>query len=104
MGGHNAPPILIRVKHLYGLVDELNDTQTQMTGMKPSDAIKLNQVLLVNRENYPPEDTLSEDGLYWYLLQQGILICLKLFGGLEENLRCIRSFMFISLSDVKWKV
>ena len=30
------------VKHLYGLVDELNDTETQMTGMKPSDAIKLN--------------------------------------------------------------
>ena len=36
------------VKHLYGLVDELKDTETQMTGMKPSDAIKLNQVLLVN--------------------------------------------------------
>ena len=30
------------VKHLYGLVDELNDTETQMTGMKPKDAIKLN--------------------------------------------------------------
>ena len=29
-------------KHLYGLVDELNDTETQMTGMKPSDVIKLN--------------------------------------------------------------
>ena len=23
------------VKHLYGLVDKLNDTETQMTGMKP---------------------------------------------------------------------
>ena len=36
------------VKHLYGLVDELNDTQTEMTGMKPSDMIKLNEVPLVN--------------------------------------------------------
>ena len=35
------------VKHLYGLVDELNDTQTEMIGMKPSDAIKLNAVPLV---------------------------------------------------------
>ena len=59
------------VKHLYGLVDKLNNTETQMTEMKPSDAIKLNQVPLVNRENYPPEDTLPEDGLYRYLLQPG---------------------------------
>ena len=59
------------VRHLYGLVDELNDTETQMTGMKPKDAIKLNQVPLVNRENYPEEDTLPEDGLYRYLLQPG---------------------------------
>ena len=29
------------VRHLYGLVDELNDTETQMTGMKPKDTIKL---------------------------------------------------------------
>ena len=27
------------VKHLYGLVDELNDTTTEMIGMKPKDAI-----------------------------------------------------------------
>ena len=59
------------VKHLYGLVDELNDMQTGMTGMKPSDAIKLNEVPLVNREVYPEEDTLPEDGLYRYLLQPG---------------------------------
>ena len=57
------------VTHLYGLVDKVNDTETQMTGMKPEDAIKLNQVPLVNRENYPPEDTLPEDRLYCYLLQ-----------------------------------
>ena len=59
------------VKHLYGLVGKLNDTETQMTRMKPSDVIKLNQVPLVNRENYPPEDTLPEYGFYRYLLQPG---------------------------------
>ena len=32
------------VKHLYGLVDELNDTTTEITGMKPKDAIVLDQV------------------------------------------------------------
>ena len=42
-----------------------------MTGMRPKDGIKLNQVPLVNRENYPPEDILPEDGLYRYLLQPG---------------------------------
>ena len=57
------------VKHLYGLVNELNDTTTEMIGMKPKDAIVLDQVLLVNRENYPPEDKLPEDGLYQHLLQ-----------------------------------
>ena len=35
------------VKHVYGLVDELNDTQTEMIGMKPKDAIKLNEIPLV---------------------------------------------------------
>ena len=59
------------VKHLYGLVDELSDTTTEMIGMKPKDVIKLDEVLLVNRENYPEEETLPEDGLYWYLLQPG---------------------------------
>ena len=38
------------VKHLYGLVDELNDMETEMIGMKPKDAIKLNEVPLVARE------------------------------------------------------
>ena len=59
------------VKHLYGLVDELNDTETEMIGMKPKDAIKLDEVPLVARESHPPEDTLPEDGLYRYLLQPG---------------------------------
>ena len=40
-----------------------------MIGMKPNDAIKLNKVPLVNREAYPPEEVLPEDGLYRYLLQ-----------------------------------
>ena len=44
------------VKYLYGLVDGLNDMQTEMTGMKPKDAIKLDEVPLVDRENYPEED------------------------------------------------
>ena len=59
------------VKHLNELVNKLNNTETQMTGMKLKDAIKLNQVPLVNRENYPPEDTLPEDELYCHLLQPG---------------------------------
>ena len=57
------------VKHLYGLVDELNDTQTEMIGMKPKDAIVLDRVALVVRESHPPEEVLPEDGLYQYLLQ-----------------------------------
>ena len=32
------------VKHLYGLVNELNDMETEMVGMKPKDAIKLDEV------------------------------------------------------------
>ena len=59
------------VKHLYGLVDELNDTTTELIGMKPKDAIKLDEVPLVNRESYPPEEVLPEDGLYRYLSQPG---------------------------------
>ena len=38
------------VKHLYGLVDELNVTETEMTGMKPKDGIVLDEVPLVKRE------------------------------------------------------
>ena len=59
------------VKHLYGLVDELNGTETDMIGMKPKDVIKFGQVPLVKREDYPKEETLPEDGLYHYLLQPG---------------------------------
>ena len=35
------------VMHLYGLVDELNDMETEMIGMKLKDAIKLKEVPLV---------------------------------------------------------
>ena len=59
------------VKHLYGLVDELNDMETEMIGMKPKDVILLDQVPLVAREAYPPEEVLPEDGLYRYLSQPG---------------------------------
>ena len=40
-----------------------------MIGMKPKDAIKLNEVPLV--KNYPEEEKLPEDGIYRYLLQPG---------------------------------
>ena len=59
------------VKHLYGLVDELNNMETEMIGMKAKDAIKLKEVPLVAQERYPPEEVLPEDGLYRYLLQPG---------------------------------
>ena len=59
------------LKHLYGLVDQLNNTKTQMIRMKPKEAIELKKVPLANRENYPAEDMLPEDRLYCYLLQPG---------------------------------
>ena len=40
------------VTHLYGLVDELNDTTTEMIGMKPKDPIVLDQLPLVKQEAY----------------------------------------------------
>ena len=51
------------------MVDELNDTTTDMIGMKPKDAIKPKEVPLVNREAYAPEEALLEDGLHQYLLK-----------------------------------
>ena len=60
-----------RVKHLYGLVHELNDMETEMIGMKPKEAIKFKEVPLVARESYPPEEVLPEHGLCRYLLQPG---------------------------------
>ena len=52
------------VKHLYGLVDELNDMESEMIGIRPKDAIKLKEVPLVAQESYPPEEVLPEDGAY----------------------------------------
>ena len=52
------------VNHLYGLVDELNRTTTEMIRMRPKNAIKLDEVPLVARESYPPQEVLPEDGLY----------------------------------------
>ena len=57
------------VKHLYGLVERLNDTKIEMIGMKPKEVIELKKVPLL--ENYPPEDMLPEYGLYRYLQQPG---------------------------------
>ena len=57
------------VKHAYGLVDQLNERKTEMTGMSPKGAIALKEVPLANRKSYPPEDMLPEDGLCHYLLQ-----------------------------------
>ena len=54
------------VKQLYGLVNKLNDTETQVIWIKPKDAIKLKEV-----ENYLPKHTLPKDGLYCFLLQPG---------------------------------
>ena len=56
---------------MYELVDELNDMETEMIGMKPKDAIKLKEVPLVAQESYLPEEVLPENGLYRYLLQSG---------------------------------
>ena len=69
----NDPEIVATtwVKHLYNLVDRLNDTKTEMTGMKPNVAIKLDEVKLTKQENYPSEELLPEDGLYRYFLQSG---------------------------------
>ena len=59
------------LKHLYGLVDEFNNMETEMIGMKPKDTIKLKEVPLVARESYPREEVLPEDGLHRYLLRPG---------------------------------
>ena len=61
--------LLTWVKHLHGLVDKLNDTETQMVRKKPKYTIGLKEALLVNQENYHPEDTLHENGLHCYSLQ-----------------------------------
>ena len=49
------------IKHLYGLVDQCNNTETEITGMKSKNVIKLKEVSLVHEESYPPEHILAED-------------------------------------------
>ena len=68
---HKSLMILSKYQQL-GLsicMDELNDMETEIIGMKPKDAIVLDQVPLVTQESYPPEEVLPEDGLYKYPLQ-----------------------------------
>ena len=50
---------------------KLNNENTTMVGMKPKDAIKLDNVPLVKEEEYPKEDILPSDGLYRFYLQPG---------------------------------
>ena len=57
------------VKYQYRLIDQLDDTEMQIIGMSPKDAIKLKGVPLA--ESYSPDDKLPGDGLYCYLLQPG---------------------------------
>ncbi|XP_057302760.1 uncharacterized protein LOC130636926 [Hydractinia symbiolongicarpus] len=67
------------VKHLYTIVKSMNNTKTAMIGMKPSKAIKMDEVSLAKGEEYPDRleqdrketKPLPEDGLYLYLLQPG---------------------------------
>ena len=61
------------VKHLSGLADRLNNTKTQMAGMKPWDAIELEEVPLV--ESYPTEDLLPDSG---HLRHGNFLKCTKI--------------------------
>ena len=105
-GPHPEKVSLRWVKHLYGLVDELNDMETEMIGMKPKDAIELNEVPLVDRESYPPEDILPEDGLYRYLLQPGEEPC----GSKSQVLRThecevlfAKNFVHFITCYIKWR-
>ena len=59
----------IWVKNLDPAVKRLNNTVSSMIGMKPKDAIKLDNVLLDKK--YPEETVLPEDGLSRYLYQPG---------------------------------
>ena len=62
----------IWVKQLYKVIKKLNNTKTEMIDMKPSEAIKLDQVTL-HVKAVPNEDLLPADGLYRYLYQPGEL-------------------------------
>ena len=53
------------VKNLNKIVNKMNNTVSSMIGIKPKDAIKLDNVPLDKK--YPKETVPSEDGLYRYL-------------------------------------
>ena len=59
----------IWVKNLNKIVNKMNNTVSSMIGIKPKDAIKLDNVPLDKK--YPKETALSKDGLYRYLYQPG---------------------------------
>ena len=60
------------VKHLYKIVTGINNTKLERIGMKPSKAVKLDNVTLAV-EKYHEEKVAPEDGLYRYLYQPGEL-------------------------------
>ena len=62
----------IWVKYLQKAVTRLNNEKTQMLGITPAKAIKLDKVELKVKP-YPEEKVLPEDGLYRYLYQPGEL-------------------------------
>lgn len=58
------------VRHLYKIVSGINNTNLARIGVKPSKAVKLENVTLA-LEKYPREKVAPADGLYRYLLQPG---------------------------------
>ena len=62
----------IWVKYLQKVVTRLNSEKTQMLGMTPAKAVKLDNVELKVKP-YPEEQILPVDGLYRYLYQPGEL-------------------------------
>ena len=63
----------IWVKYLQKAVSRLNSEKTQMLGMTPAKAVKLDNVELKVKHPYPEEQILPVDGLYRYLYQPGEL-------------------------------
>ncbi|XP_057292533.1 uncharacterized protein LOC130621240 [Hydractinia symbiolongicarpus] len=50
------------VKHLYNIVKSMNNSKTAMIDIKPSKAIKLDEVPLAKSEEYPEEKPLPDNG------------------------------------------
>ena len=62
----------IWVKYHQNVVSRLNNEKTQMLGITPAKAVKLDNVELKVKP-YPQEEVAPEDGLYRYLYQPGEL-------------------------------